>query len=87
VTDELDRSLGDAELTDRRTFLSRASALSLAIPAAGAALVACSPSGQQTRSDSQRAASTAGRGEPRQPHNSDSRLDSAVLKSEHRAGT
>ena len=87
MTDELNASLGDADLTDRRTFLARASALSLAIPAAGAALVACSPSGQQPRSDSQRAPSPSGRGDSRQPHNSDSRLDSSVLKSEHRAGT
>jgi nitrite reductase (NO-forming) len=88
VTDALNEILGEADPTDRRTFLARASVLSLAIPAAGAALVACSPGGQQPRQDSTRASAAQGRGgEGRQPHNSDSRLDSSVLKGEHRAGT
>jgi len=88
LTDELKALLADADLTDRRTFLTRASALSLAIPAAGAALVACSPAGQEGRPDSARNTGAQGRGgETRQPHNSDSRLDSSVLKGEHRAGT
>jgi nitrite reductase (NO-forming) len=88
VTDKPKESIGEQDSTDRRTFLARASVLSLAIPAAGAALVACSPSGQQPRVDSGRGASTTRRpGEPQQPHNSDSRLDSSVLKGEHRAGT
>lgn len=88
MTDELRAVLGDADPTDRRTFLSRASVLSLAIPAAGAALVGCSPGGQQAASESARGTGAQGRGgEARQPHNSDSRLDSSVLKGEHRAGT
>jgi nitrite reductase (NO-forming) len=73
---------------DRRAFLARASALSLVIP--GVALAACSPSGTAGRDsartgEQQRGDTTGARG--RQPHNSDSRLDSAVLKPEHRAGT
>ena len=74
------------ETTDRRTFLGRAAALSLTIP--GIALVSCSPA-QQTQDTSRaggRAGGTPG-GRGNQPHNSDSRLDSAVLKGEHHAGT
>jgi nitrite reductase (NO-forming) len=66
----------------RRAFLKGASALSLAIPAAGAALTACSPSkgaGDSTKG--------AARPASQEPHNSDSRLDSAVLKGDHRGGT
>jgi nitrite reductase (NO-forming) len=62
----------------RRRFLARASALTLAIPGVGSALTACSPQQKQ-------AADTARGTQP--PHNSDSRLDSAVLKGEHRAAT
>ena len=88
MTNELSGVLGDGDPTDRRTFLTRASALSLAIPAAGAALVACSPGGQHGRPESTGTAVASGRGgEARQPHNSDSRLDSSVLKGEHRAVT
>ena len=87
MTDDVTEVLLETDPTDRRTFLARASALSLAIPAAGAALVACSP-GQQPRSDSTSRPGAQGRGgDARQPHNSDSRLDSSVLKGEHRAGT
>ncbi len=87
MSDDVTEILGEADPTDRRTFLARASALSLAIPAAGAALVACSPGGQR-RSDSATKTVVSGtRGEARQPHNSDSRLDSSVLKGEHRAGS
>ena len=74
---------------NRRTFLARASALTLAIPGVGAALAACSPQGGTTR-DSGRAAagsSTGAQQRSRGPHNSDSRLDSAVLKQEHHAST
>jgi nitrite reductase (NO-forming) len=76
----------DRGTTDRRTFLGRAAALSLTIP--GIALVSCSPA-QQTQDTSRaggRAGGTPG-GRGNQPHNSDSRLDSAVLKGEHHAGT
>ena len=78
-----------ADVTNRRAFLARASALSLAIPSVGAALAACSPAGGTRQGDSARGA--AKQGAPaaggRQPHNSDSRLDSAVLRPEHHAGT
>ncbi len=79
--------------SDRRAFLARASALSLAIPGVGAALAACSPQGG-TAGDSARAAApgagagtTGGAGGAQPPLNSDSRLDSAVLKGEHHTGT
>ena len=88
MVDNVNEILSEADSTDRRTFLARASVLSLAIPAAGVALVACSPAGRQPRVDSATRAGMPGRsGEARQPHNSDSRLDSSVLKGEHRAGT
>ena len=77
------------DVSNRRTFLARASALSLAIPGVGAALASCSPSGGPAQADSSRAATKAAPPAtiPREPHNSDSRLDSAVLKPEHRAAT
>jgi nitrite reductase (NO-forming) len=71
--------------TDRRAFLARASALSLSIPGIGAALTACSPPG--TGGDSTRVAtrpagapSTITGADSLHHQNSDSRLDSAVLK-------
>lgn len=76
----------DIGATDRRTFLSRAAALSLAIP--GVALVSCS-TGQQGSTDTTKGAAKGAGATPgaRQPHNSDSRLDSSLLKPEHHAGT
>ena len=85
---EIDQSLSDAtKFETRRTFIARSSVLTLAIPGVGAALTACSPSGSRgpdTAGEGRQA--TGGRGGT-QPHNSDSRLDSAVLKGEHHAGT
>jgi nitrite reductase (NO-forming) len=71
---------GSPTPSNRRTFLARASALSLAIPGIGLALEACAKS-EPRRPDtggvaSQAPAAPAGS----QPHNSDSRLDSAVLR-------
>ena len=63
--------------TDRRSFLARASALSLAIPGVGSALVACA---QDDRQDAKRGVGESIAGQDLQHHNSDSRLDSAVLK-------
>ena len=65
----------------RRDFLSQASALTLAIPALGAALTACSS--PAARKDSTAVAAGEQKGEREREHNSDSRLDSAVLKDEH----
>ena len=67
---------------DRRAFLARASALTLAIPGVGAALAACSQGTPSSRADSGRGGGppTGAAGAARQPHNSDSRLDSAVLR-------
>jgi nitrite reductase (NO-forming) len=79
--------------TDRRGFLARASALSLAIPGLGAALVGCSPeSADQSRgAEGSTSGRTAAGGAPASQgarvHNSDSRLDSAVLKGEHHGTT
>jgi nitrite reductase (NO-forming) len=84
---ELLAQLGDAQ--SRRKFL-RTSAFTLAIPGVGAALAACSPGTNRTdtaKSGQQPAGGTGGaEGAPR-THNSDSRLDSAVLKDEHHVGT
>jgi nitrite reductase (NO-forming) len=74
--------------SDRRTFLTRASALSLVIPGVGAALAACSPSSAPNDSAAVRAGTVPDTGQKpiaHGPHNSDSRLDSALLKGEHRA--
>jgi nitrite reductase (NO-forming) len=79
-----------AGASSRRVFLARASALSLSIPGVGAALAACSPTGGAGQADTARGATKQGSpaaGGAQQPHNSDSRLDSAVLKPEHRTGT
>jgi nitrite reductase (NO-forming) len=74
----------------RRVFLTRTSMLTLAIPGVGAALAACSPTGGPSHDSAERRvgspADTGAQGGG-QPHNSDSRLDSAVLKREHRAAT
>jgi nitrite reductase (NO-forming) len=81
-----------SELHDRRGFLARASALTLAIPGVGAALTACSP-GTTSRTDTTRAgapqaSATGGAVQgTNQPHNSDSRLDSAVLKGSQHGAT
>ena len=69
--------------TNRRTFLARASALSLAIPGVGAALAACSPGGDGSDSArvAQGARDSAGAGGaatlPGAP-NANSRLDTAL---------
>ncbi len=75
-----------AERGDRRAFLARASALSLAIPGMAAALTACSPDGTGTNDTAQGAGpqkpsvtGAAGDSALRR-HNSDSKLDSALLK-------
>src|SRR5215211_3005761 len=75
----------------RRVFLARASALSLAIPGLGAALAACAPGGSG-QSDSGQGAGRAGPGAPGSAdslrhHNSNSRLDSTVLKNAPRGNS
>lgn len=78
--------------SDRRAFISRAGLLTLAIPGMGAALSACSPSSVPNDSAAVRAGTvpdtgqTGGGARPR-INNSDSRLDSSLLKREHRAPT
>jgi nitrite reductase (NO-forming) len=76
-----------ADAQSRRTFLARSSALTLAIPGVGAALAACSPA--KNAGDTAKAAQQPTPGAPNgtRSHNSDSRLDSAVLKNEHHVGT
>lgn len=73
----------------RRSFLARASALSLAIPGVGAALAACTQGTPSPRRDSARAgapqAGTPAAG--RVPHNSDSRLDSTLLRDRKHSAT
>ncbi|GAC1657001.1 MAG: hypothetical protein NVS4B3_23200 [Gemmatimonadaceae bacterium] len=72
----------------RRAFLAQASALSLALPGLGAAIVACSTSGKEKLSDGGQATAqkdvgrteTARAEDSFRHHNSDSKLDSALLK-------
>ena len=87
LSDLVDAKANDTP-TDRRTFITRASALSLAIPSLGATLIGCSPSG----SDSNRRHGDASKvapqgGEPVAQtigaHNSDSQLDSSLLNGAH----
>lgn len=69
--------------SNRRTFLARASTLSLARPGFGAALAACAPDDGDARRDSTGAGSAgaSGRGDDSLAlYNSNSRLDSAVLR-------
>lgn len=74
----------------RRTFLTRAPALSFAVPGLAAALTACSD--RNAVLDTTQVAGAAARPAgadttATQPHNSDSRLDSEVLKRGHHGGT
>ena len=73
----------------RRAFLARASALTIAIPGVGAALAACSPSAPPSRADSSRggAAPPGATSASRVPQNSNSRLDSAVLRDQPHPAT
>ena len=85
MTDDARATLSpDPAVSDRRAFLTRAAALSLVIP--GLAAVSCSPE-QGTRTDSTKSRTPATPAGGQQPHNSDSRLDSALLKGEHHGGT
>jgi nitrite reductase (NO-forming) len=83
----------DGVPTDRRTFLTRASALSLVIPGVGAALAACSPDGKRAADSARAAAGQTPVAPPpaappaRGPLNSDSRLDSGVVRGEHHTAT
>ena len=88
MPEQSDRLL--AEPQSRRTFLARSSALTLVIPGVGAALAACStdasPGSGAANTSASSTSQTSAQG-TRGPHNSDSRLDSAVLKGEHHGGT
>jgi nitrite reductase (NO-forming) len=81
-----DLDFAAASPSTRRAFIARASALSLAIPGIGAALTSCSPTAGKTDSATAGTART-GAGSPLPAQNSDSRLDSAVVKQEHHVGT
>ena len=88
LSDLVEQAAATKGATDRRAFLARASALSLAIPGLGAAaLTACSPGGGAGGRDSARAAdgtggagAATGSADPLRHQNADSKLDSAVLK-------
>jgi len=73
--------LSEVARTDRRAFLARASALSLALPGIGAALTACSP-GKSDGGDGTQSVSSKSAGDTDRlgHHNSDSKLDTAVVK-------
>jgi nitrite reductase (NO-forming) len=81
LLDDLSAPVGAT--STRRSFLARASALSLAIPGVGTALAACSPGGNAV-SDSTAGAKTPASGteddDDLRHHNSDSKLDSSLLK-------
>ena len=87
LSDLIERAAAPEGATGRRAFLARASALSLAIPTVGAALTACSPRGGGG-ADSARGgggasgAQAAGGADSLRHLNSNSRLDTAVLKGE-----
>ncbi len=66
-------------VSTRRVFIARASVLSLAIPGVGAALSACSPGGPG-KPDTAAVAGTDARVKSTQISNSDSKLDSSLLK-------
>jgi nitrite reductase (NO-forming) len=88
LSDLLDRSESDTEATtSRRSFLARASALSLMIPGVGGALAACEQGGQPARTDTGRKTASAApaTGGAVQPHNADSRLDSAMVDGHQQA--
>ena len=81
-TDEivlLEESNSNEVTSTRREFLARASVLSLVIPGVGAALSACSP-GDPGKPDTVAAAGSVARDGLTQVHNSDSKLDSSLLK-------
>ena len=71
----------------RRAFLARTSALTLAIPAAGVAVASCSSGGPSGGRPAQSDTAGAPAQRRRALHNSDSRLDTAVLTPEHHVGT
>jgi len=71
--------------SSRRAFLARASALSLAIPGVGAALAACSPDSAprgdgSNRTSTERGTASEAAQDSLRHRNSDSKLDSTLLK-------
>ncbi len=72
--------------TTRRKFIADASLLSLAIPGVGAALAACSP-GDAGRPDDSAVSTPNSTPALNQTHNSDSKLDSALLKGRRHGST
>jgi len=73
--------------SSRREFITRASALTLSIPGIGAALASCSPADtSKQHTDTTASAPPAPVSKRQRVHNSDSRLDSAVLKDHHHIG-
>lgn len=73
--------------SDRRAFLARASALSLAIPGIGAALVACTTESASTRDSATANGASVRDGDDARHQNSNSRLDTAVLKDARHGNT
>jgi nitrite reductase (NO-forming) len=81
-------SLAASSPHSRRVFLARTSLLTLAIPGVGAAFAACSPRDNAPKVAIQDSTLAGAKKAPPltgPTHNSDSRLDSAVLKGEHGA--
>ncbi len=79
MPDSIDTSDLDTK-TNRRVFLSRASAITLAIPGLGLVLTGCSTESPGTLDSTQLRAPSSSGNTPPPPLNSNSKLDSAVLK-------
>jgi nitrite reductase (NO-forming) len=82
LSDLLANNTGVLEPSNRRAFLARASALSLAIPGVGAALTACSPQagGKPDSTAAAKPPESTEEHDDNRHHNSDSKLDSSLLK-------
>jgi nitrite reductase (NO-forming) len=86
LSEILDRQEQVFKATNRRRFIANASALSLAIPGVGAALASCSP--RKEDEDGDKRVSSPQQGAHQQPPgehhaNSDSKLDSSLVKGKH----
>jgi nitrite reductase (NO-forming) len=80
-----DDEAGILHASTRRKFLANASVLSLAIPGVGAALVSCAPR-KEAKQDSTKA-SAEPRPDDGRHRNSDSKLDTSLLKGGHHGNT
>lgn len=80
LSDLIEHENGILKPSNRRRFITNASALSLAIPGVGAALAACTPEREEGKQDSTQAAQAGPRTDDGRHKNSDSKLDTSLLK-------